>query len=275
MERIQYASDLHLEFDANSNFINQHPLVKTAEILVLAGDITVFDLYNKTDFFKWCSKTYRQTYIVPGNHEYYKGRYVDETYTLTEDLYPNVTIVNNTSVVINNTQIFFTTLWSDLDIENELSIRMKLNDFKKIKWFKNGNKTRSDKNENDENQDNEKVEYRTAFSVCKKWLENELGKSTSQFKVVVTHHCPIMDLTLFQKTYLTTCFNVDMKFLMEKYQIHYWIYGHTHSNFKDFEYHGCIVTSNQLGYISYKEGDTFSATKFVPKPQKELTCCLC
>lgn len=65
--KIQYMSDLHLEFQENSIFLKQNKIPVTGEILVLAGDI--FYLKDKitprTKFWKWASENYRQVLIVP------------------------------------------------------------------------------------------------------------------------------------------------------------------------------------------------------------------
>ncbi len=37
--KIHYASDLHLEFGANSVYLRNNPLILAGDILILAGDI--------------------------------------------------------------------------------------------------------------------------------------------------------------------------------------------------------------------------------------------
>ena len=65
--RIQYMSDLHLEFQENNRYLRYNELPVTGDVLVLAGDI--FYLKDKTapvmNFWKWASKNYCQVLIVP------------------------------------------------------------------------------------------------------------------------------------------------------------------------------------------------------------------
>lgn len=77
--KIQYASDLHLEFSANSSYLKLNPLEITGDILILAGDIDYLreDGNYAHPFWDWAAKSYMQVIVVLGNHELYQG--YDET----------------------------------------------------------------------------------------------------------------------------------------------------------------------------------------------------
>lgn len=72
--KIQYASDLHLEFSDNSNYIKQNPLQPEGDILILAGNIGYLndDNYSKHPFWSYISDNFQQVIVAIGNHELYK-----------------------------------------------------------------------------------------------------------------------------------------------------------------------------------------------------------
>ena len=88
MTRLQYASDLHLEFAENASYIKHNPLKVAGDILVLAGDIGYFGDENDSrhPFWDWASDNYKQVlfqeimsftkcsiltlYITVGHQEY-------------------------------------------------------------------------------------------------------------------------------------------------------------------------------------------------------------
>ena len=72
--KIQYASDLHLEFADNWRYLRDNPLQVSGDILILAGDIGYLgdQNYQNHPFWDWASENYRQVLVVPGNHEFYK-----------------------------------------------------------------------------------------------------------------------------------------------------------------------------------------------------------
>ena len=95
---IQYASDLHLEFPENAEYLKTNPLEVVGEILVLAGD-TIYlgeNMHDADWFFDWCSANYKQTYLIPGNHEYYGGFPMEKTIENYElQVRDNVSYLNN------------------------------------------------------------------------------------------------------------------------------------------------------------------------------------
>ena len=71
-KKIQIASDLHLEFPENRDFLEKNPIIPKAKILLLAGDIVSDNKRDKAEFFfkKW-QNDFKLIVEVPGNHEYY------------------------------------------------------------------------------------------------------------------------------------------------------------------------------------------------------------
>jgi hypothetical protein len=49
--KIQYCSDLHLEFPANKKFLDKRPIEPEGEVLLLAGDILPFPLQARQEKF--------------------------------------------------------------------------------------------------------------------------------------------------------------------------------------------------------------------------------
>ena len=128
--KIQYASDLHLEFPQNSKFIKANPLQPVGDILVLAGDIVPFAIMSQQDdFFNFLADHFEHTYWLPGNHEYYHFDIADKSGVLNERIKNNVTLVNNTLVVHSGVNMLFSTLWSQISVANQWQIERSLNDF--------------------------------------------------------------------------------------------------------------------------------------------------
>ena len=61
--KVQYCSDLHLEFKENLRYIQENPLNPVADILILAGDILPFALNDKpNDFIDFVADNYEKVF---------------------------------------------------------------------------------------------------------------------------------------------------------------------------------------------------------------------
>lgn len=67
--KIQYCSDLHLEFPENKKFFNVNPLPVSGDILLLAGDIVPFALMEKQRPLKNNKQSFVAAYGIEIGHE--------------------------------------------------------------------------------------------------------------------------------------------------------------------------------------------------------------
>ena len=105
MIKIQYASDLHLEFAENGSFIKHHPLLVNGDVLVLAGDIGYIgdENYSKHPFWDWAADNYEMVIVIPGNHEFYKMYEIDNLYNgWSMEIRTNVLCYYNKVVKLSN-----------------------------------------------------------------------------------------------------------------------------------------------------------------------------
>jgi predicted phosphohydrolase len=132
--KIQYCSDLHLEFPVNKKYLKANPIKPEGEILLLAGDIMLLtDIDKEKEFFDFLSDSFARSYWVPGNHEYYRSDISQRTGSFYESIRSNVTLLNNTAIVYKDVRLLFSTLWSKIDVKREQVIKKSMADFRLIK----------------------------------------------------------------------------------------------------------------------------------------------
>lgn len=249
--RIQYASDLHLEFRQNKEFIKANPLVPNGDILVLAGDIVPFAIMDKfKDFFNYVSDNFQTTYWVPGNHEYYNFDAATKSGVLFENIKSNVFLVNNTSVLHHDTKLIFSTLWSNISPANQWEIERSLSDFQVITY--NGFRFSSE-------------QYNQLHNDSLSFITQEIQQTNTGKTIVVTHHVPTFFNypQQYKGDVLNEAFAVELFDTIENSSIDYWIYGHHHLNTPDFKIGNTHLLTNQLGYIQQNENQLFDPNKSI------------
>jgi predicted phosphohydrolase len=251
MNKLQYASDLHLEFPANKEFLKLHPLQPVGDVLVLAGDIVPFAIMDKhQDFFSYVADNFETVYWLPGNHEYYHFDVAKRSGVLNEKIRNNVFFVNNTSVMHGNARLLFSTLWSKISEGNQWQIERSLNDFRQIK--SNGFRLSTEK-------------YYDLHEESLAFIQKEISETKEEQMAVFTHHCPtFMNYPAkYKGDILNEAFAVELFDWIESSNIDYWVYGHHHSNTPAFSIGNTKLITNQLGYVQQNEHLKFETNKCI------------
>lgn len=248
--KIQYCSDLHLEFQDNKEYILNNPIEPIADILILAGDIVPFKIIdNHQDFFNYISRNFKTTYWIPGNHEYYYYN-VDSSRFLDTKIRENIFLVNNCVKEVSGINLIFSTLWSNISESKRWLIQQSLSDFKVIKYI-----------DCLFNVD----DYNLLHKESLEFIQNTLNETSDNKTVVVTHHAPtfVNYPEKYVNSKINEAFASNLTELIEDNSIDFWIYGHHHSNVNDFQIDNTKLVTNQLGYIKYNENVGFNPKAYI------------
>ena len=231
---IRYLSDLHLEFikpHKIQKFINNiKPNLN--EICILAGDIGKPGSDNYNIFMNFINNSFKKTFIIAGNHEYYhKTSTIENTNLFLVEYFKqfdNISFLDNTYENYENRCFIGTTLWSK--ITNPID---EINDVYQIPNF-------------------DYIKYNRLNMMCIDFLEDIVEKNDNC--VIITHHLP--SNSLIDNKYkvpnmipYNQWFYCDMDKFIEKNKskIDCWFYGHTHTpSLKKI--HDVPFMCNPIGY---------------------------
>lgn len=247
MLKIQCVSDLHLEFPQNRQYLQDHPLQVTGDILLIAGDSAYLDLpdsdldtYGSYSFWDWASRHYQQVIVCLGNHDFY-AHYDLSTMPdgYCRQIRHNVHAYYNSVVSIGDIDIIISTLWSKIEPCDAFLTERNVSDFYRIKY--NGHRLTAE-------------DFNREHARCLQFIQQAVVESKARTKIVLTHHVPTHLCTAqeFCGSTISGAFTVELGEYIVDSGIDYWIYGHSHRNI-DAQISGTRILSNQLGYISHGE----------------------
>ena len=259
--RIQFVSDLHLEFEQNRDWIADHPLEVTGDILLVAGDSAYLDVpesgrdtYSRYTFWDWASKHYKQVIVCLGNHDFY-GYYDLATMPdgYCKEIRPNVHAYYNKVIHLPNIDIIVSTLWSFIEPYNAYQTEKGVSDFYRILY--DGHRLTAD-------------DFNREHARCLAFIKKAVSESKANTKIVLTHHVPTQLCTAheFAGSPINGAFTVELGDYIADSEIDYWIYGHSHRNI-EAQIGNTHILSNQLGYISH---DEYSRNGFDPAKHVEI-----
>lgn len=225
--RIQYFSDIHLEFGTL-----ERPDTD-ADMVVAAGDIGV-----GSQGLQWLKRLDRPVVYVAGNHEFYGQEYHAVVESLhRESEHSKVHFLECETLIVGETRFLGCSLWTELGGEENdrlEDLQRQVNDFRRIR-FNGGTLTFA--------------EYSQLHRKSRRWLVNQLDQPFDGKTVVVTHHAPTpWSWHESPNSIKRFAYCNDLKEFFHTYEIAAWFHGHTHV-VSDYRCSGARVLCNPRGYF--------------------------
>ena len=253
--KVRLVSDLHLEFLKKGE---QYVLPEVeADVLVLAGDIHVG---SKADAFILHHLEFHDVVYVLGNHEFYGQLYSKLLWAFDKPTTKRINqraeelglkgrlyFLENNSVVINGVRFVGSTLWTDFDNGNPVSMmsaKAAMTDYRKIVF--------NEMREDGYLYHREMMTPELVLGVHRKsvsYLSSVLSDNFHGKTVVVTHHLPSRRSVSekYKDDSLTPAYASYLDLLVEDSGADFWLHGHTHSS-SDYLVGDTRVVANPRGY---------------------------
>lgn len=238
MTKFQIVSDLHLERVSYKNMTDY--VIKSADYLILAGDIGN-PLHPSLDLFLHdVAKSFKLVLYVLGNHEYYNYKRLSMNtiknliYDITKK-YNNILLLDNNTYTIDNICIIGSTLWSHCP-----SDKVARNLIKSISDYQNI--YREDKTLITPYYINSI--HQQAVSFIKENIE--YCQKENKIPIVVTHYLPTFECInkQYKDSIINYAFASNLDYMLS---VKYWIHGHTHTKV-NVCINGCNILANPHGY---------------------------
>ncbi len=246
MVKINYLSDLHLEFYKKIDFDKLINFVDNGEILCLCGDIGYPEDIKYKEFLNYCSSKFKHIFLIPGNHEYYSNKNtktIQSTNIILEELcskFPNVHFMNNKVEYLEEYKlcIIGTTLWTEIpDFVTKYETKS-YNDFNKIYYEYDNSKFRLN------------IDYMNLMNAeSVEFLKESINNNKDHNKIVLTHHLPTYKVIAEKYKHWDTnyFFANRLDELIKDNNINVWLCGHSHIP-NNINLEKTIVALNPIGY---------------------------
>lgn len=226
-------------------------------VLFLAGDVhevKKFSAYREIIQDLCSMNTF--VIMVPGNHEYYSSNITKVHRKLKElqESIPNFEVLLNERTIYDSVHIIGSTLWTDFDNANPLSMYyagLQMNDYR---YIRNGPPEQYWRHKL-KVEEVQMINHRSKI-----FIQNELHKIPDSDKVLVlTHHAPSMRSipSKYSTSPLNGCYASNLDDMIDVLQPDVWIHGHIHES-KDYLINNTRVLCNPMGYDEY-ENQAFDA----------------